>query len=457
MSDKLVKVVNSYAQANGKSVEDIKNTLEKFADTFVNAHTSNEKVSIFSLDENTKMSQDDFGNLLKNASSDNSNFSSDDISLFMDIMDSDNNGYLSYEELQLLANSEGDISAYSLWASIIGIKEVKEGIGTGAAGDTGGTGATGGTGGTDGTGGTGAAGGTGGTDGTDGADGTGGTDGTGGADAAGGNNPTTYSELATLIDSILAEGGAFTTPEEVIDALEESGRITKELADEARSKYAEYSDIDEATIRQYMSLYNISRDEAIEKMKEDGKIQSPVYGSTTKDENDLNQMAIDNICSDLSNYLDFWFGNGTEAVKIFQDDSLTPNDWVNILASFKETNGKNLIRAIDDYYVGDAELKEKYTDILVDNLLEAAKNGNEKAYQVLADCMYDGMKGAGTFDPFYQSFFEKIDNETLYKVIQHFDGGVSKMKDMIKADFSGNTEKNYIDKINQAVNANGRS
>ncbi len=424
----IASFIKAYMKKNGVSLSEVKSKLEEFQKSFRNDNTNN-LATIFEFNEDTNLSEDEFKQIIISASSTGlSEFSEEDIQMFLDLADINDDGNFSADELGQFAYSNV-ISSQSIWNGIL-CGEVTESDVTDLESDSGDDNDT--------------------------------TTGSADTDTKVDENDdgdiedtenTNLDKIRKQIDDVLSLGGRFKTPEDVISFLFDEGKITEDEAKLLRAEYAQYNDEDEATIESYQMLLGLSKQEAIEKAEEDGVLTGdPIVSTSTEEIHDLNEMAIDSICSDLSDSLDFWFGNGKKAEEIFQDDSLTPNDWVNILDSFKKTNDKNLIRVIDDLYLGDFGLKDMYTDILVDNLLEAAKNGNEKAYQVLADCLYDGMEGTGTFDPFYQSFFEKIDNETLYKVIQNFNGGVSKLKKMIRDDFSGKTENNYINKIDEAVN-----
>lgn len=277
------------------------------------------------------------------------------------------------------------------------------------------------------------------------------------------------------IEKILTGSDLYSTPDEVIDKLLDNGTIDKELADELRSSYFEYSEEDEKRIESELTLLRLSnpdatRKDAIESL--DGKLGDPVKSSASPVEEKtetIGDLAATNNAQKVYDAMkgsdtDFWWGLGTNVEQldqVFEDKTLTPDDWVKIINSYPGDSA--LVSDIDwDFVDGDSKQAEYYNTI-VDNLLEAAQNGNQDAITALCTQIKGATAGqTGTADEFLSILFDKMDSDTLYKVVEEY--GLDNLKSDIKNDnkafgflwWTNDAGKDYLSKIDDAVNKHDR-
>ena len=159
----------------------------------------------------------------------------------------------------------------------------------------------------------------------------------------------------------------------------------------------------------------------------------------------LNQLA-SNLHDAMKGGLFGWGTDDEAFASIMNNSDLTSDDWVKIIASYNENHG-SFIQDVDGDFTGDVQ--DKYQAKIADVLIEAAKNGNEQAIELLCQEIHNGTAGQmGTADEFIAEVFAKADDEVLAQIINHYEGDI--ISD-IKGDFSGETEDKYVAQINNAI------
>lgn len=286
-------------------------------------------------------------------------------------------------------------------------------------------------------------------------------------------------EYRDQIEKILKTSTAYSTPDEVIDRLLEDGTIDDEIADELRTSYFEYSDEDEGNIEAELMLLQMkdpdaTRADAIKSLQDQGKLGQPEKSSSTPVsvvKPTLGDVATENTVNNIYDAMKgfFLFGWGTDEDKldqVFNNKDLTPDDWVKIVNTYDSEKGC-LVSDIDwDFNDGDPR-QTKYYETIIDNLQEAAQNGNPEAITALVSSLKGSMSQTGTADEFINMLFDKLDDETLYKVIEEY--GLSDLKSDLKNDHLGflalpglfgnygEDTNNHLDKIDEVVNKYDRS
>ncbi len=147
-------------------------------------------------------------------------------------------------------------------------------------------------------------------------------------------------------------------------------------------------------------------------------------------------------------------GFGTDEAQvesILNNENLTSADIAKITAQYNESHG-SLVNAIDGDFSGSE--KTELLNKVADSLLEGAENGDETSLQLLCKEFHAGTAGKlGTADEFIARIFENADSDTLNQIIMNYSSvneGADIFKD-VKGDFSGSTQKEYLQKLNDAL------
>lgn len=168
----------------------------------------------------------------------------------------------------------------------------------------------------------------------------------------------------------------------------------------------------------------------------------------------LSHDEIEEYASKLYKAMDGWGTDEDTVFSIMNNENITDDDWIEIVLTYERMYGsevgtKSFVHKINDDFSGkdQDELEEK----IASSLVKAAENGNEKAVELLASEIYYATAGmAGTCDEFIAGVFANASDELLKEikdVYSSVNNGNDLLKD-IKKDFSGETKKKYLEKLN---------
>ena len=153
--------------------------------------------------------------------------------------------------------------------------------------------------------------------------------------------------------------------------------------------------------------------------------------------------------------MDGWGTDEKAFNEMLNDPNLTDDDWVKIISIYNQKYGnkKSFIQAIDGDFSG-KELNS-IQDTISKKLLNAAKTGNLEAIKVLSEEFYNATAGMmGTCDEFIASVMKNADDETLAKLMTEYKNNTgSEIYKDIESDFSGNTQKEYLEILDKAYTA----
>lgn len=463
-------LISQYLKTSGEAdISSVRNAIENLT---ADVGSINQN-SIFTFENSSDtISEDDFVELMCNATGKNASEIQDDVSILFSILDNEEEGKgsLSKNELSLFLGADNTISKFSVWDHLMAFNEDEVKAYSSMADDE-----------------------------TDSAEETGETDQTESSattgsskssdvedteeaessNAVGNNegdttadeadveenlenvsdsNPSTYdftnpssakSFVSTFIDDTL------TTPAQVIDWLLNEGIITDEDAQLLKSAYTNYSDKEESQIQALVAT-GMSREEAIAKLEDAGKLDSnnasslnEEYTATLSDEDA--QLYANQLHDAMKG--GFFGGLGTDDEQfnsIMNNSSLSSSDWVKIIQLYNDSYG-SFIKDVDDDFSGTTQ--DSIQAKIADHLLEAAEKGDEDAIDLLCEEFYNGTAGQWlTADEFIAEIFAKGSDDVIAKMARRYASvtGSDIFKD-IKGDFSFGTEDKYIARINEAL------
>ena len=142
---------------------------------------------------------------------------------------------------------------------------------------------------------------------------------------------------------------------------------------------------------------------------------------------------------------------------IINNDNLSSEDFVKIVASYMEKNG-SLVQDIEADFSG--EMQDELMNKIADKLLDAAANGSDDAIKLLCQEFYNGTAGMnGTTDEFIDRIMSTASDEVLAKIIEQYPK-INEGSDIftdIKNDFSGKVREEYLSKLNEIVVSSSKS
>ena len=142
--------------------------------------------------------------------------------------------------------------------------------------------------------------------------------------------------------------------------------------------------------------------------------------------------------------------------QMLDNSELSADDWANILNYYNSEYENSFVQDIDSILSGSD--KTKIYDKMTKKMLESAQQGNPEAINLLCSEMYNATAGKlGTADEFVECLFSNASDEDLANIMDNYTAvtGSEIYKD-IENDFSGETEQNYINRLQTAYqNAKG--
>lgn len=112
---------NNY-KVNSENIDLLGDELSELAENFY--HTGEYTQSVFTPDENTEVTREDFYEIIEAATRENG-YDKEQADLLFDVLNTNGGDTLSYDELKILANKEGIITDTSMWGSIYGAVDSK--------------------------------------------------------------------------------------------------------------------------------------------------------------------------------------------------------------------------------------------------------------------------------------------------------------------------------------------
>ncbi len=146
-------------------------------------------------------------------------------------------------------------------------------------------------------------------------------------------------------------------------------------------------------------------------------------------------------------------GTDDEQVAAILDLELSDADLTKIMEIYNEAHG-SLVNDIDGDFSG--ETRKKYEELFSGALVNQAENGDETALKLLCEEIHNATAGKiGTSDEFIAGVFDKINDDNinvLTQVIEKYnDYTGSDIFEDINGDFSSDTKKKYLEKLNKAM------
>lgn len=410
-------IENPTAEQRKEVAEDLAGIIDLFRHNEDGSMRANQKETIFSFDENTEISVDDFGEDVLSYALGDDGYDIDDFDTLLKILDQDNNGMLNAQELALLSKDGETLSRKSMWSALYGDDSLFT-MGTESK-----TGSTDGTGGTDSTGGTGGL--------ADDDDGAVNPEVPVEEDVALSSETPTEETFATyevdsadinkirdfIYDTIImapSDSSIYRSPEDLLSEWESAGEfpgdlssipLTPELMAELRSSYMTFNNDEESIISQKMQGSGISRSEAIEILQQENKIGTPNTTSSTEvqvlPEGTLTEEQVEQYVKLLQGAEDSYYGtidyDKVNEVLFGENSNLTDADIVKIVNAMSDENSSYLWE-IQEYCMP----KEK-AEALLNNILpivgQEALAGNQEAIEVLCEALETDTKGS--YEPLF--------------------------------------------------------
>lgn len=453
-------LISQYLQNNGEA--DL-NRISSAVQNLASATSDNDLDCIFELaNESETVTEDDFVQIMCNASGKTPEQIQDDVSVLFDILDSEasGKGELSKNELSIFMD-DNKVSSFRIWDKLMGYKEdtvysiMSESEEAEEAEETEETS---------------------GASESDAAEETDEADESQEAAAASDSDEVDEEDLDTLQAGNEAEeteadvnaGGkdfsdketaksfvnAFlddnlNTPKKVIDWLLENNKITDEEAALLENAYKSYSDSDQRQIDALVST-GMSEAEAIEFLESSGKINP---GSSTINQENASTISDSDVKLYADQLYDSMSGLGTDDEQfdsIFNNPSLTGADMVKIISYYNDNYG-SFIQDVDDDFSGGKQ--DQIQTRVADLLIESAESGNEEAIEMLCKEFHNGTAGQWlTANEFIDRILNSASDNVIGKMARKYAEytGSDIFKD-IKGDFSFGTEDSYINRINTAL------
>ena len=245
------------------------------------------------------------------------------------------------------------------------------------------------------------------------------------------------------------------TPAKVIDWLLSEGIITDEQSELLKEAFISYTDKEEKQIEALVAT-GLTREEAIEKLKNSGKIADGSSTLDTESHSTISDTDAQIYASQLHDAMKggIFGGLGTDDeqfASIMNNDNLTADDWVKIISEYNKKDSSSFIQDVNADFSG--ETQDKYQAKIAEVLLEAAENGNSEAIDLLCKEMHNATGGmSGTADEFIDAILKSGKDDIIAKIARRYKEQTNTdiFKD-IKGDFSFGTEDEYLEIINNAI------
>lgn len=136
--------------------------------------------------------------------------------------------------------------------------------------------------------------------------------------------------------------------------------------------------------------------------------------------------------------------------ELVNNEELSADDWVNILSYYESSFDNSFVQDVDgDFNAND---RTQIMNQMTSRILESAQQGNPAAIELLCSELHNATGDMwGTADEFVESVMNGASDEILTSVMDNYNRvtGSEIYKDF-ENDFSGKTEKNYLNKLSSA-------
>lgn len=169
-------------------------------------------------------------------------------------------------------------------------------------------------------------------------------------------------------------------------------------------------------------------------------------GNTTLSEEQVAEYA-----QKLQDSMDDGLGvNESAFSELINNEELSADDWVNVLSYYESTFDSSFVQDVDgDFNAND---RTQIMNQMTSRILESAQQGNPAAIELLCSELHNATGDMwGTADEFVESVMNSASDEILTSVMDNYNRvtGSEIYKDF-ENDFSGQTEKNYLNKLSSA-------
>lgn len=136
--------------------------------------------------------------------------------------------------------------------------------------------------------------------------------------------------------------------------------------------------------------------------------------------------------------------------ELINNEELSADDWVNVLSYYESTFDSSFVQDVDGDFNGND--RTQIMNQMTSRILESAQQGNPAAVELLCSELHNATGDMlGTADEFVESVMKSASDEILTSVMDNYNRvtGSEIYKDF-ENDFSGQTEKNYLNKLSSA-------
>lgn len=169
-------------------------------------------------------------------------------------------------------------------------------------------------------------------------------------------------------------------------------------------------------------------------------------GNTTLSEEQVAEYA-----QKLQDSMDDGLGvNESAFSELINNEELSADDWVNVLSYYESTFDSSFVQDVDGDFNGND--RTQIMNQMTSRILESAQQGNPAAIELLCSELHNATGDMwGTADEFVESVMNSASDEILTSVMDNYNRvtGSEIYKDF-ENDFSGKTEKNYLNKLSSA-------
>lgn len=169
-------------------------------------------------------------------------------------------------------------------------------------------------------------------------------------------------------------------------------------------------------------------------------------GNTTLSEEQVAEYA-----QKLKDSMDDGLGvNESAFSELINNEELSADDWVNVLSYYESTFDSSFVQDVDGDFNGND--RTQIMNQMTSRILESAQQGNPAAIELLCSELHNATGDMwGTADEFVESVMNSASDEVLTSVMDNYNRvtGSEIYKDF-ENDFSGQTEKNYLNKLSSA-------
>lgn len=169
-------------------------------------------------------------------------------------------------------------------------------------------------------------------------------------------------------------------------------------------------------------------------------------GNTTLSEEQVAEYA-----QKLQDSMDDGLGvNESAFSELINNEELSADDWVNVLSYYESTFDSSFVQDVDGDFNGND--RTQIMNQMTSRILESAQQGNPAAIELLCSELHNATGDMwGTADEFVESVMNSASDEILTSVMDNYNRvtGSEIYKDF-ENDFSGQTEKNYLNKLSSA-------